>query len=121
MNPFVAWQSGFDALNAPGAGNYWKSHYLPDLSEQLLASVRHYAERLPTPQSEIFIPHLGGAMSRVPVDATAFGNRDAPFLLNLHARWENPADQENAIAWAREFFEATRPHSTGQNKSSPIG
>jgi FAD/FMN-containing dehydrogenase len=113
MNPFAGWQTGFDALNAAGAGNYWKSHYLRELSDGVIDIFVQYAQRLPTPQSEIFVPHLDGAISRVPAPATAFQHRAAPFLMNLHARWENPADQTRSIAWARELFEAARPHSTG--------
>ncbi len=52
-------------------------------------------------------------MSRVPADATAYGHRDAPFLINVHTRWERPADDRRCISWARELFDALRPHSAG--------
>ncbi len=113
MVPFADWQRGFDALNAPGARNYWKSCNLDDLNDGAIDTVLEYAERFPSPHCEIFIPHLAGAVSRVPADATAYGHRDAPFLINVHTRWESAADDRRCVSWARELFDALRPHSAG--------
>jgi FAD/FMN-containing dehydrogenase len=44
----------------------------------------------------------------------AYGSRDARFVLNVHARWDEPAQDEKCIAWARAFFKASAPYaSTG--------
>ncbi len=110
---FTGWQKGFDPLNAPGARNYWKSCNLNDLNDGAIDTVLEYAEEFPSPHCEIFIPHLAGAVSRVPSDATAYGHRDAPFLINVHTRWESPADDRRCISWARELFDALRPYSAG--------
>jgi hypothetical protein len=29
--------------------------------------------------------------------------------MNFHGRWEDPADDERCIRWARDFFNATAP------------
>src|SRR4029079_15355203 len=56
----------------------------------------------------------GGAVRRVPPDATAFGHRDAAYVLEILAKWDDPtADPSAHIAWADAFFEAMRPFSTG--------
>ncbi len=39
----------------------------------------------------------------------AYSSRDAKFVLNVHARWEQPSEDEKAINWARAFFKATTP------------
>ncbi|RMD65734.1 FAD-binding oxidoreductase [Candidatus Parcubacteria bacterium] len=113
MHPWTAWQSGFDGLNAHGARNYWKSHHLNDLSSACIDKILEYAANLPTEQCEVFIPHMEGAPSRVPENETAYSFRKAPFLLNIHTRWENPEDDERCISWARKFFEETRPFARG--------
>lgn len=69
--------------------------------------------RLPSPECEIFIGHLDGAAGGVPAGAMAYPHRDAKFVLNVHARWRDAADDEACIGWARRFFEATAPHATG--------
>jgi FAD/FMN-containing dehydrogenase len=111
--PFVAFQAAFDPLLTPGARNYWKSHNFNELPDGLVAAVVDFAGRLPSAESEIFIAQVGGAASRVAPDATAYWHRDARFVMNVHTRWTDPADDELAIAWAREFFEASSAFATG--------
>lgn len=113
MNPFISWQRTFDVLVEPGARNYWKSHYLDDISDGAIDVIMEYAKRFPSPQCEVFIPRMEGAIARVPAGQTAYAHRGAPFTLNIHTRWEKAGDDERCIAWAREFFEALRPYSTG--------
>jgi FAD/FMN-containing dehydrogenase len=113
MQPYAAWQTAFDPLLTPGAYNYWKSHNFMELSDGLLDSLVSYAARLPTPECEIFIGQLGGATSRVAVDATAYPHRNARFVMNAHTRWREPADEQRSIDWARQLFAETAPHATG--------
>jgi FAD/FMN-containing dehydrogenase len=113
LNPLAGWQTAFDPLLAPGARNYWKSHDFVELPDSaidiMLDSVRH----LPSPDCEVFIGHLGGAMNRVPVAATAYPHRNAIFVMNVHTRWNERAQDDVCIAWARELFDRTAPHATG--------
>jgi FAD/FMN-containing dehydrogenase len=113
MNPWTAWQSGFDALVDHGARNYWKSHQLTDLSDGCIEQVIQYAEQFPSEECEIFIPHLEGAQSRVPEDATAFAHRKTPFLLNIHTRWQKAEDDDLCLAWVKDFHDATREFADG--------
>jgi FAD/FMN-containing dehydrogenase len=112
-HPYAAFQKAFDPLLTPGARNYWKSHNFSQLADGAIDAILRYAGRLPTPQSEIFVAQLGGAVSRVAPDATAYPHRDANFVLNVHTRWEDKGQDRACIAWAREFFDATAPFSTG--------
>ena len=79
LNAFADWQKAFDPLLTPGARNYWKSHDFTELSDEVLKSLTDFAACLPTDECEIFIGNLGGAMSRIPVEATAFAGRAARF------------------------------------------
>jgi FAD/FMN-containing dehydrogenase len=113
IHPFVAWQSAFDPLLQPGARNYWKSHDFAELRDPALEQIVRYAGELPSPHCEIFVAHLGGAINRLAADATAYPHRDAEFVLNVHARWEDSKEDEICIAWARRFFADTAPYATG--------
>jgi len=111
---YVDWQQAFDPLLTPGARNYWKSHNLKELQDGALDPIIKYASSLPTPQCEIFIALISGAPNRVARDAMAWGHRDANFVLNVHARWDDVKDDTRCIEWAREFFAASTPYaSTG--------
>jgi len=113
MQPFTAWQQAFDPLLTPGARNYWKSNNFSDLKDGLFDLIVDYAGTMPSPQCEIFIAQLGGQTARVPADATAFGNRDANFVMNVHGRWDSPSEDQTGIAWAREVYRAALPYATG--------
>jgi FAD/FMN-containing dehydrogenase len=113
MQPYAAWQTAFDPLLTPGAYNYWKSHNFAELNDGLLDTLASHAARLPTAECEIFIGQLGGATSRVAVDATAYPHRAANFVMNVHTRWRDRADEQRSIDWARKLFTETAPHATG--------
>lgn len=43
----------------------------------------------------------------------AYSSRDANYVMNVHGRWESPADEAVCIAWAREFFTKSQPLPSG--------
>ncbi|MGE5255245.1 MAG: FAD-binding oxidoreductase [Hyphomicrobiales bacterium] len=110
--PYAQWQQAFDPLLTPGARNYWKSHNFTEVSDGALETVIQFAGRLPTPQCEIFLGLIGGAANRISADATAWGHRDTKFILNVHGRWDDPADDKRCMAWARDFFKASAPYAS---------
>jgi FAD/FMN-containing dehydrogenase len=91
---------------------YWKSRYLAELSDDAIDRLVELNERAPSPHSTLDLWPLGGAFSRVAPDATAFGDRSAPYLLGIEANWEQAADDEANLAWAREVFAVTEPYAT---------
>jgi FAD/FMN-containing dehydrogenase len=111
--PYTAWQQAFDPLLTPGARNYWKSHNFAALPDGAIEALIHSVHHLPSPHCEIFFGCIGGATMRVKPDATAYPHRDTLFAVNVHGRWETAAEDERGIAWAREFYERTKPFATG--------
>jgi FAD/FMN-containing dehydrogenase len=112
-HPFTGWQTAFDPLLTPGARNYWKSHNFTEMSDGLIDTALDYLGRLPSDQTEIFFGRLGGAVNEVAPDATAYPHRDAEYVMNVHARWEETRDDSACIEWSRDYFEATEPYATG--------
>jgi FAD/FMN-containing dehydrogenase len=111
--PYAAWQKAFDPLLTPGARNYWKSHNLAELPDGLIDTLIDAIGALPSPHCEIFFGQIGGATLRVAPEATAYPNRDALYVMNVHGRWTDPADDARCIGWARGFFEASAPYALG--------
>lgn len=110
--PYVEWQKAFDPLLTPGARNYWKSHNLTELGDATLDVVIEYAKQLPSSQAEIFLALISGAANRVPAEDMAYASRDTKFVLNVHARWDEAAQDQTCIGWARAFFQAARPYAS---------
>lgn len=111
--PFAGWQTAFDPLLTPGARNYWKSHDFLELSDEAVELMIDYAGKVPTPECEIFIGHLGGAVNRVAKDATAYPHRDVNYIMNVHTRWQDASQDKTCIDWARRLFDATAQYATG--------
>jgi len=49
---------------------------------------------------------LGGAMARVPVDATAFAHRNSKIMVNIAALYQKPEEKETHEAWVADFASA---------------
>jgi len=111
--PWLGLQSGFDALYPKGGLYYWKGRALAELSEAAIEDIADFAARRPSPLTDIVVWHHGGAMSGVGETATAYGGRDAAFLITGEASWDDPSVSDDAIAWGREFWDAMGRHSTG--------
>jgi FAD/FMN-containing dehydrogenase len=112
--PYQAIQGMFDAGTPRGSHNYWRSGYLDELSDEAIDTIIAHAGDIPFPMSQIHIHQMGGAMSRVPDGASAFGSRQAPFLMNYIALWLDPAQDDDNVAWCKRASDAMAPYTTGQ-------
>ena len=112
--PFVEIQQLFDADYPDGMRYYWRSLHLPGLSDEVIACALDWLHRRPSPETTLDLWHLGGAMARVAPDATAYGDRSAPFLLGIESNWTDPVDDDANVAWTRACVEAFEPLSTGR-------
>ena len=112
-SPYAGWQTAFDPLLSPGQRNYWKSHDFIELKDGLIDVLLDAVRSAPTPDCEIFIGNLGGAVNRVAADATAYPHRDVNFVMNVHTRWSQPSQDKECIAWARGLYDKTAAFATG--------
>jgi FAD/FMN-containing dehydrogenase len=110
---YSAVQTMQDAFFPAGLQHYWRSAYLGDLGDDAIDALIDHADVVTLPLTGIDIHHMGGAMARVAADATAFGHRDAPYLVNMYAIWTNPSEAERHIAWLRGLTAALGPCSRG--------
>jgi FAD/FMN-containing dehydrogenase len=111
--PYTAMQTLVDADWGPGAQNYFKSGYMRGLDDEAIEALLAAHERVTSPQTEIHVHQLGGAIARIGEAATAFGHRKAPYLLNILTRWTDPVEFEAHARWARALYESMTPFTTG--------
>ncbi|MFD5408786.1 FAD-binding oxidoreductase [Streptomyces nojiriensis] len=109
--PYPALNSAFDALVPPGLQHYWKANFVTELTDDVIDAHLRHAPGLPAVNSTVHIYPINGACHRVAPDATAFAYRDASFATVIAGMWPDPADNESATAWVRDYYEATAPHS----------
>jgi FAD/FMN-containing dehydrogenase len=111
--PYLSQQSILDATQPNGRRYYWKSEYLPGFSHELFEKVFHHAQQIVSPHSAVILFPVDGALNNLPQSHSAVGNRDARLVLNITASWENAADDEKNISWARTAWSDMRSLSTG--------
>jgi hypothetical protein len=108
-------QRFLDADYPAGAFYYWKSIYLDRLDAEVIPVLSRLTAARPSHLSSIDVWTLGRAMARVNPSETPFYKRDAPYLIGIEANWQNRADAEANIAWARSVFEDLQPFTRGGN------
>jgi FAD/FMN-containing dehydrogenase len=109
--PYAALQSLLDALWTPGAHNYMSSSYVDALDDGAIEAAIERHRIVPSPMSEIHLHHFGGAVARVDEEATAFGGRSAPYVLNVIARSPEAEGFAANVEWARGTTAAFAPVS----------
>jgi FAD/FMN-containing dehydrogenase len=110
---YVQAQAGFDEFFPTTQRYYWKSLYLDGLGDDVIDAMVAIAATRPSPQTLIILRHLGGAISQIPDDGTAYGHRRSAYNLSLDATWDDAADDERMIGWTRQAWQDMRDRTGG--------
>ena len=111
--PYTAMQSLLDGLHPAGDGNYFKSHHMTDMPDEAIEAVTFGHRSVTSPQCEIHVHDLRGAVARQPAGGSAFPHREAPFLLNVIGKWPGGGPGPEHVAWARDLVTSMEEFGTG--------
>ena len=111
--PYCQIQQQQDAAYPAGLRNYWKSAYLKGLSDEALRTLIDAMAQPPSPMCQILIEQFGGAVARLPEDATAFQHRAARYNVMILGLSSDASDDAPNRAWVRETWERIQPFATG--------
>jgi hypothetical protein len=106
---FVNLQTMADDDFPHGRRYYTKSGYFPYLDDGAIDLMLEAVATIPSSETQIELAYLGGAAARVSPDETAFGDRSAPFIMNLLANWSEASSDAGNISWIRGLFNQLRP------------
>ena len=115
-SPYAAFQGAVDDTVPHGWHYYWKATNLAGLTDDTIAVVADHAYAAGSPRSYAAMFHMGGAVARVPHDATAYAGRDVAHNIIIDAVWLPDESAEHAAAepaWARRFLQALEPQRAG--------
>ncbi len=112
--PYVALQGSLDGGAPHGRHYYWKAHRLPTLDDAVIDVLMERMGAPTSPFAQITGWAIGGAVSRVDPEATAVGDREVGFELNVTVGWL-PSDREGDKhkAWVRDAWDGLAAHSHG--------
>ncbi|MEL4320428.1 FAD-binding oxidoreductase [Leifsonia sp. YIM 134122] len=111
--PYTAFQTIVDPFSPKGWLNYHRGEQLSALPDEAVDALVEYGERITSPMSQSVILRHGGAISRIPEDATAASHRDAPYMWHPIAAWTDAADTGHWIRWVDDASAAMAPFTTG--------
>ena len=106
---FIGLQTMADSVFPHGRRYYTKSGYFTYLENGTIDRLLEALATIPSSESQIELAYLGGAAARVAANETAFGDRSAPFILNLLANWSDSSGDAVNISWVRGTFSRLRP------------
>jgi len=109
--PYAEFQCMID--DPPGLQNYWTADYHDEFPDEALdVFVKYGFERRSPHVQQILIP-WGGAIAALSDDATPITNRSTRWVTHPFALWEDPADTDANIAWARGFRRDIARYASG--------
>lgn len=111
--PYPAVQSMLDESAPHGSLIYTKAQWVPKLSSDAIDALVTAAAAMPSPMAQIHVWNLGGAIARVPDDATPFGNRGTQYMVDFQGRWPEPALEQATRAWTNASFDSLTPFGSG--------
>lgn len=117
--PYAQLQSMLD--DPPGYRNYWSAEHLESLPDE---AVDIFCDRardmvVPSPSQHVLFPQ-GGAVAENP-HGYPVPWRQAAWTVHPFGLWEDPADDDRAIRWARELLADLRPWRSGSVYLNFIG
>ncbi|HHY49877.1 MAG TPA: FAD-linked oxidase, partial [Alphaproteobacteria bacterium] len=86
---------------------------LNEVDTAAAATILDFLARLEAPMQVCQLRVLGGAIARVPVEATAYAHRPSPIMANLAAFYAGPGDRPEKARWVEQFATALFQGETG--------
>jgi hypothetical protein len=103
-----------DTRATTGFYNYWTADFLGELPDEAVDVLVGHATEPVSPMTQIILIAGGGAIARVDEEATAFGQRTAPWNIHFLSMWPDAAETERNVAYTRAIATAMKPWTTGR-------
>ena len=90
-----------------------RTMFVNTIDRAFAETVLEHLEATDAPMRVAQLRVLGGAMARVPVEATAYAHRNSRIMVNVAAVYEDPARASEYESWVVQFADALRQNDTG--------
>jgi FAD binding domain/Berberine and berberine like len=108
--PFVDHQAMFDPSFPHGWWYYMRACDVPELTDDVIDITVEHSMRIRSPRTAFPIWQLGGAVSKVGEDETAFHGRGGGHAFNITGGTESAQGFDEERQWVRDFWSALEPH-----------
>ncbi len=117
--PYTSFQQMID--DPPGLRNYWSADYHDEFDDDALDTFVRFGSERTSPHSQQILLPWGGAVADHGESDTPLANRSVRWITHPFAVWEDPADDDHNIAWARSYRREIARHTTGGTYLNFIG
>jgi len=90
-----------------------RNMFIDEVDDATARTILKYIEESDAPMRAAQLRVLGGAMARVPADATAFAHRSSKIMVNVASFFTSPEDKMQRDAWVESFAGALRQNDQG--------
>jgi hypothetical protein len=106
--PYLTLQASADEAMAWGKRFYMKGGFVDAMPDALVDACVEHGAGAPG-HGAVSLWGQGGAIARVPDDATAFSGRSGAAWIGAEVLWEDPADDDEFVSWGRAAWDAIEP------------
>jgi len=110
---YVALQRSWDNSDPRNEGEYLKSGFINEFPDTLADKVIDGFEPDDARSTTVFFQHSGGAIGRVPVDATAFAHRNSIANMFAVVTWPLNENREPHVDYIRRYWKTLAPNTDG--------
>ncbi len=110
---YVALQKSWDNSDPRAMGEYLKSGFTTEIDARLIDAIVDGFVTDPGRSTTVFLQQAGGAIKRVPTDATAFTHRNAEHTLFSTVGWPRATDRAPHVSWLRAYWKTLVPFTSG--------
>lgn len=110
---YVAEQRAFDYSDPRANGTYLKSGFVEEIPDGLVDALIDGFEAVPERTAQVFFQCSGGAIGRVPADATAFAHRFSLASIFTTADWPAGTPRASHVQYVRNHWAGIEPFTRG--------
>jgi FAD/FMN-containing dehydrogenase len=111
--PYPSVQTLFDGFMPPGLQWYWRADFFSHIPAEAATLHKKFGSEIPTPLSQMHLYPISGAAGRVGKSDTPWAYRDAKYAGVFVGVDPEPANAEKITKWAKDYWEALHPYSSG--------
>lgn len=110
---YVALQASWDETDPRATASYLKAGFVTDISDELIDAILEGLEPHPVRATQIYFQCAGGAISRVPTDATAFAHRYAKHDMFGGVSWPAGEPRDEHVKYIKDYWATLQPFTHG--------
>jgi FAD/FMN-containing dehydrogenase len=110
--PYLTHQGMFDPAFPHGCYYYFRACDVAEINDEIIDIMVQHGHQISSPMTSTALWQMGGAVSRVGDEETAFGARNAGYTFNINGNTESVVGFDEERAWAQSYWAALSPYHT---------